>query len=285
MLNTIRPFAERFPKLLMAYRLLKSHWQLFDEPVETPMGFRLIGNAAMIRGEFEVEETRLIGELLNNATYCINVGANIGYYCCLAASLRRRVIAFEPVALNLQYVAKNIEANGWNDFVSIVPVALSDRRGVARIYGGGTGASLVKGWANASESFPTIVPTSTLDEEVASQIAGMECLIIVDIEGAEKKMLDGARRVLGMVPKPIWFVEISVGEHQPRGVLINPELFQTFQVFWLHGYEAWTTARPYRRIVPGEVERIVSSGIDTLMTHNFLFVECGRMGCWNSEGP
>jgi len=284
-LGLLRPLAERFPKLLMAYRLVKEHWHLLDVPVKTPLGFRLIGNAAMERGEFEAEETRLIQRLLPDADLCINVGANIGYYCCVAASLGKRVIAFEPVAVNLQYIVKNVEANGWSDLVHVVPLALSDSRGAAKIYGEGTGASLIKGWARGPEATPTLVPTSTLDAEAGALVAGKRCLVIVDIEGAERRMLDGARGLLGMAPKPTWMVEISVGEHQPRGSAINPDLLSTFQVFYSNGYEAWTTTAPHRPIAREEIERIAATGRDTLKSHNFLFVENGRAGSWTTAQP
>ncbi len=284
-LDLLRPIAERFPRLLMAYRLAKARWPLFDEPVATPLGFRLIGNASMERGEFEAREAELIRALLEDADMFINVGANIGYYCCMAASLGRPVLAFEPVAVNLQYLLKNVEANGWDHLVTVVPMALGDRRGVARIYGEGTGASLVRGWAKGPEDYPTLVVTSTLDAEAGSLAAGKKCLIVADIEGAERGMLDGARGLLGSSPKPVWIVEISVGEHQPKGISMNPDLLRTFEIFWAQGYEAWTTTRPYRPVTPEEVRQVVATGTDTLRTHNFLFVEGGRAGCWSRQTP
>jgi hypothetical protein len=107
--------------------------------------------------------------------------------------------------------------------------------------------------------------------------------MIVDIEGAERRMLDGASSLLGMSPKPVWMVEISIGEHQPKGVTINPDLFSTFELFWRNGYEAWTTSRPYRAITIEEVKRIVVSGQDRLNSHNFLFVESGKTGFWREK--
>jgi FkbM family methyltransferase len=280
-LNLLRPLLERFPRLLMNYRLVKDHWGLFDAPVATPLGFRLAGNASMQRGDFEPEETQLIGALLQEADVFVNVGANIGYYCCLAARIDKRVIAFEPMTVNLQYLLKNVEANGWGQRVDIVPLALSDSRGAAKMYGGGTAASLLKGWARGPEENPTLVATSTLDAEALTSVAGKRCLILIDIEGAERRMLKGAAGVLGSSPKPRWVVEISVGEHQPGGLSLNPDLFDTFQVFWSNGYEAWTTNRPYRLVSPEEVRQIVATGRDTLATHNFLFVEKGTQGCWS----
>ncbi|MFH1602807.1 MAG: FkbM family methyltransferase, partial [Pseudomonadota bacterium] len=184
--------------------------------------------------------------------------------------------AFEPIALNIQYLIKNVEANHWNDSVEIFPLALSDKSGVVKIYGYGTGASLSMGWGRAHEQYPTMVMAATMDEVLGSRFLGKKCLVLVDIEGWEKKMLDGALTLLNRQPKPIWMVEITTVEHQPQGVAINPNFAATFQMFWDRGYEAWTATRMSRRIFPEEVERVVRREQYALPTHNFLFVEEGK---------
>lgn len=47
----------------------------------------------MASGDFEPEETRLIQDLLQEVDTLVNIGANVGYYCCHALSLGKRVIA------------------------------------------------------------------------------------------------------------------------------------------------------------------------------------------------
>ena len=275
-LRAIRPVLERCPKLATAYRLARATWALTDRPKMTPFGFKLAGNQAMQRGEFEVDETALVRTLLPRVDVLVNAGANIGYYCCIAASMGKRALAFEPVALNVQYLIKNVEANGWKDRVEVYPMALSDKQGVVKIYGGGTGASLLAGWAGASAQYSTLVATTTLDQALGDRFHGMRCLILVDIEGAEKALLDGALALLSQHPKPFWLVEIATVEHQPAGIALNPHLAATFQLFWDLGYEAWTATRPHRRILPAEIERVVSREQYALPTYNFLFVETGQ---------
>ena len=48
----------------------------------------------------------------------------------------------------------------------------------------------------------------------------------MDIEGAEKYMLEGGQKLLDLKLKPIWLIEISINEHQPKGVTINPDLVE-----------------------------------------------------------
>jgi len=157
--------------------------------------------------------------------------------------------------------------------IEVHPLALCNNVGIVEIYGGGTDASLLKGWGGTPEQHITMVPCSTLDNILVSRFKNKKCFVIVDIEGAEQLMLEGATSIINMFPKPIWMMEISISEHQPMGIKINPNLLSTFRVFWNCGYEAWAIDRLCRIIYPEEIEEISRSGINTLATHNFLFIE------------
>jgi FkbM family methyltransferase len=240
-------------------------------PVKTPGGFWFSGNKLMQSGAFEPEETRIVGELLSHVDILINVGANIGYYCCIALQRKKRVIAFEPMPGNLEFLMKNIISNGTEESIEIFPLALSSRSGIAKFFGGGTGASLIQGWAGQSDEDLTLVPMSTLDTVLGHRMHGTRCLVVVDIEGAELAMLQSASKLLSNTPRPIWLVEISVNEHQPTGILINPNLVETFKIFFDAGYQAITANRESRSIPLQEVQQVAATGIDTLKTHNFVF--------------
>jgi FkbM family methyltransferase len=61
-----------------------------------------------------------------------DVGANIGLYSVYAATARScRVYAFEPSVFNLELLARNIASNGLQEYVTIVPLALTDRLGLS----------------------------------------------------------------------------------------------------------------------------------------------------------
>lgn len=271
-----RPVVERFPIVPMVYRFVRDNRRVLDVPKMIPLGFRLIGNPAMESGRFEIVETEIFNRILDKVDVVVNIGANIGYYCCIALQRGKHVVAFEPIATNLRYLCKNVKANGWEDQIEVFPLALSGKHGIIEIYGGGTAASLVKGWAGIPEQYVELVPVSSLDAVLGFRFDGRNCFFLVDIEGAEKMMLEGANIALSWSPRPIWLVEISIAEHQPHGIAINQELISTFQIFWDRGYEAWTVEKRPRLVLLEEIERIVATGKDTLLTHNFLFVEKGR---------
>lgn len=258
-------------KLYKAYRYVKDKKDVYDTPVETNLGFKFSGNVAMANGSFEPFETEIIKKLVQKSDIFINVGANIGYYCCLALSHGKDVIAFEPIQSNIQYLFRNIKANNWQDKAEVFPLALSNQVGLIDIYGEGTGASLVKGWANTPEDDVTIVACSTMDRIIGDKYTGKQCLILVDVEGAERLMLAGSMKLLAMNPKPVWVVEISITEHLAGENKINPHLMETFDIFYRAGYLVWTADDDCRPIDRSEIVSIAKTGISTVKTHNFIF--------------
>src|SRR5262249_11602765 len=74
------------------------------------------------------------------------VGANIGYFSCLAASRCKHVLAFEPQPINLEYLLANVRTNGLKN-IEVFPMALGDRAGVLDLFGASaTGASAIQHW-------------------------------------------------------------------------------------------------------------------------------------------
>jgi FkbM family methyltransferase len=268
-----RFFPRQYIYLRGLHRYARKSRKLLDDPKETPMGFKLSGNDLMASGLFEQEETAIVFRILQKVDSFINIGANIGYYCCIALQSGKKVIAFEPLEDNLRFLYRNIAANNWEDRIEIFPLAVSDQAGIVRLFGGGTGASLIPGWAGHSDENSTFVPATTLDTIFGHRLSHERRFILADVEGGEYRMLKGATNLLTQTPKPIWQLEICISAHQPRGISVNPNLLNTFRFFWDNGYEAWTADRTLRQITQAEIKRIARGGPDTVKTHNFLFIE------------
>ncbi len=146
-------------------------------------------------------------------------------------------------------------------------------------YTGGTGASLLKGWAGTSEAFETLIPTNSLDNILGKRFDGRRLLVIIDVEGAELAVIKGARRHLSMAPRPIWMVEVAVTEHLPSGLGVNPNLLATFQAFWEAGYVALKLDPRSPLAIVGEEEIMAAqkgsrSALETC--NNFLFMDADR---------
>jgi len=270
--KVFKPIIKSSPYFSKLYRQSRDRKYFNSIPKETPWGFKFTGPTSMQIGEFEPEETEIFLSIIKDVDVLVNVGANVGYYCALALSHNKYVYAFEPIQLNLNTLLKNMKINNWEDSIEVYPLALSNKKsGVIEIYGGGTGASLIQGWAGVKDESPSLVPISTLDNVISDKLINKKSLILVDVEGSEKYMLEGAISTFKNDPKPIWMIEINITEHWPKGVEINPNLLSTFQLFWDHGYVAKTANKENRLVTKIEIENIVNTGVDTLNFHNFLF--------------
>ena len=148
------------------------------------------------------------------------------------------------------------------------PVALGSQPCIATLHGASTGASLIAGWAGTSPLLRQIVAVSTLDILLGGRFDGKRLLIKIDVEGAERAVLEGAHKTLRMSPPPIWLVEICLSEHHPAG--LNPNYARTFELFWQNGYEARTADRGSRVVSPADVERWVSARTCDF-GHNYVF--------------
>jgi FkbM family methyltransferase len=275
--RSVRPMVERNPRLAMAYRHYRDMEHFARSPVQTPFGFKFVGHPAMEAGTFEPDEVRVVKQLLRDADVFINVGANVGYYCCFALQAGRRVVAIEPVPNNLQYLYRNLLINGWDERVEVLPVAIGDRRGLVDIFGGGTAASLLEGWAGIPSGYRQTVPLTTLDDSVGGRFEDQQRFILIDVEGAELGVLKGAKSLLAAPRKPVWMIEVSIDEHFPGGVKINPNLRATFELFEQAGYSAWGVGKTLSPVDYDEARAIAQSGVNTLSTHNFVFAEPGAL--------
>jgi FkbM family methyltransferase len=245
--------------------------------VLTPLGFKLTSGLhpayeLMRNGKFEIEETTIISRLLPRVDLFVDIGANLGYYTCLALQAGKPVIAFEPQLQNLQCLFRNLTANGWEGRAEVFPLALSERPGLLTLYGAsGPSASLIKNWAGYSARFSKTVPVSTLDNVMVGRFTERKLFIKMDVEGAEYYVLKGAVGMLARVPKPVWLLEICLEEFHPEGN--NPDFQKIFQLFWDYGYQAFTATATPKLVSPVEVAEWVAKRHAASGTFNYVFSE------------
>jgi len=256
------------PGLAHAYRLMRDRRVAVAPPVQTSFGFTLAGNKRLANGHHEEAEIGVFLGLIERASVCVDIGANIGLYTCVAASRGKHVLAVEPLARNLELLYRNIEANNFTE-VEVFPLGLTSRTGVERIYGFGMGASLIQGWAGSLRNSYKLVAVSTLDLILNSRFVGLPLLIKMDVEGLELEVLKGAAQTLGMNPRPKWIVEICLNEHFPGGQ--NDKFCETFETFWRCGYKTSIADGEQRVVGQGDVLRWARLGRVDFGSHNYLF--------------
>lgn len=250
-------------------------WKSTTE-VMTPLGFKLVSGfhpayKLMREGKFEIQETEVVTKMFAKVDVFIDVGANLGYYTCLAAKNGKRVIAFEPQQQNLRCLMRNLVANDIQEEVEVFPLALSDKPGLLTLYGAsGPSASLIKGWAGYSSKYSQQIPVSTLDNVLGIRFIDHQLFIKIDVEGAEFQVLEGAHALLNRVKKPIWLLEICLQEFHPSG--LNPDYKKIFDVFWMSGYQAYTATVPPKLVDQNVVAEWLKNKVGGFSTFNYVFV-------------
>ena len=261
---------KRIPFLINIYRLIWRELDRLQPKRMTHWGFYLSGNKQMANGEFEVTETKLFLKLLNDIDLFINVGANIGYYCCHALNKNVDVIAFEPMENNLYYLYRNIKDNNWKN-IEVYPVALSEKNEIATIYGDNTGASLIPGWSNFEPSFKKHLSVFELDRLNLDYYREKRKLVLIDIEGAEYEMLKGAEKLLNSEISPIILIEIAYyGYKDQDKEKINLNYYKTFKLFFNYGYKGFEIKDT---LVPITTKKIndLEEEKKSFNSYNFLF--------------
>jgi len=153
-----------------------------------------------------------------------DVGANIGLYTRLFANLGAgEIVAFEPVASNLQLYRRNVALGGIEQRVRCLPLALSDRdeegqfqlddvQSTSGTLNRVTGGAAAEGRRNLGLAPKTErVLCRTVDSLVAAAEVPPPDLIKVDVEGAEGLVLAGGLKVLA-THRPRLLVELHGAE-------------------------------------------------------------------------
>lgn len=225
----------------------------------------------MLSGQFEQGEVAIIKDLLSSSDTFVDIGANIGFYTCLALYLGKHVIAIEPKRANLDLLFDNLSINGWtNGECEVFPHALSEKPGLANIYGAtGTAASLLKGWAGHSERFSEIVPITSLDFILSGVSKSGTIVVKIDVEGAEYSVLRGAVNTLVLPNQIAWLIEICLNEYHSHG--LNPHYRETFEIMWANGYQAYSGDSKRIPIGREDINQWVKMRHCSLNTMNFLF--------------
>jgi FkbM family methyltransferase len=150
-----------------------------------------------LRDLFKTDECDLI----------LDIGANVGLSVCPALSKKYRVLAFEPIPVNVELLRTNLWLNGWDvDQVGLVAAGVSSSSGNASIFApigqednsalasahvatlntGGSAASIFIDLVSIDEYFDSA--NSTLRDKVR--------FIKIDVQGHELPVLKGMKRML-----------------------------------------------------------------------------------------
>lgn len=176
---------------------LKARFSWWRVPIRSgPLRGQRIGVMCGMRfvgGRYDPSAVRALSTSLHPGMTVYDVGAHVGYLTLLAAQRvggQGRVIAFEPLPLNLRYLRGHLRANRLEQ-VSLVEACVSDRAGPVHFDPGkGTGRGRLL--PQLAGSFRSV----GIDEEVTAGRLPPPGYIKMDVEGAELLALQGARQTL-----------------------------------------------------------------------------------------
>ncbi|MBS0237765.1 MAG: FkbM family methyltransferase [Proteobacteria bacterium] len=165
---------------------------------------KLVGNRI-----WEPKVTALVASLVKPGMTFIDVGANFGYYTCLAGTLMgptegSRVFAIEPQPDLANLIVRNSYVNWSMAPIEVINVAIADRFGTRTLHvpsGLTSQASLTKptrGLDRSGRRPPELVPIAveveTLDNLFPDPITAD--VVKIDVEGEELGVLTGARELI-----------------------------------------------------------------------------------------
>ncbi|CAE6492569.1 FkbM family methyltransferase [Candidatus Nitrosotenuis uzonensis] len=150
-------------------------------------------------------ETAVIRENLKPGYTMVDIGANLGFYSMLAASLvgsAGRVFSFEPFAHNVDLIRASARENGF-DNVKVISCAVSDKIGSAKLYLSPYYSSehslFDYHYSTGSDSTENTVDvkTVTIDQYLESEVGDLRVdFIKMDIEGSEGKAISGMEKTI-----------------------------------------------------------------------------------------
>ncbi len=167
--------------------------------------------------QYEKVHTDFLKTIINKDWICLDIGANIGYYTLLLSKLARngKIYSFEPNSTNFQLLNLNVYIN---DFQNVITnqIALSNENNYQNFKI--TKDSAFASFKNTerSEVINTVkVKTKKFDDYVREKGIEKIDFIKIDVEGAEKLVLDGAQNVLDSLRPKIILAELCEDNLRP----------------------------------------------------------------------
>jgi len=155
-------------------------------------------------GTYERELQEMFVAHVKPGDVVFDVGANVGFFTLLSSLLvgvRGRVVAFEPLPRNLALLRRHLEVNAVGN-ATVVAAAVADEPGSGFL---GEAASPSQGSLSTGSSAGCVVRVVALDPLVADGMLPAPSVMKIDVEGAESRVLSGARSILS-IHRPVLFL-------------------------------------------------------------------------------
>jgi len=165
-----------------------------ESPGQSEEGFLLYAPQSMLQRDATTRA--LFAAEVRSADVCVDVGAHVGYFTCIACAAGTATVAVEPLKdqsgsslpqHRIEQVHQCGSVPGWS----------RRQTRLAPIYGYSDIASLILAWNAGSPTRTDTISVSTLDLLLGNRFRGQKLLIKIDVEGFELDVLAGAAENVG----------------------------------------------------------------------------------------
>ncbi len=219
-------------------------------------------------------QTELVMKTVNNGMRILDIGANIGYYALMEASLvgpQGKVYAVEPSIENIKLLKKNIEVNRFENIIGTENIAISDKNSKARFYV--SEKSNLNTLSNPNNSFNKLlklkkdfveVQTLTVDKFLENKPA--VDFIRMDVEGYEINIFKGMKKTLkSKHPLKIFFEAHPFLYDNPKNCVKS-----YLSEFRKYGFEVKAIVDRYTLLKPKSIENSVEIICDKMWAPSIL---------------
>lgn len=236
------PLAALFKRLWWRIR-----WACTSQPFSFPFRKDLVilipktgpGAGIFYQGSSEPDTTEFLNRFLRPGMVVLDIGAHIGEYTLLAAEKvgeHGQVHSFEPSPVIYPVLEKNVQINGFtNVFLNQLAVSNKDGELEFEISSEPSTSSIRNLVGTKVDSKLTYVKTVSLDR-YCSDLKRKPDLIKIDVEGAEKYVLQSAHNILKL---PLSDSPTLVLEYAPQNYArFNYQPSEILELLAFYGYQA-----------------------------------------------
>lgn len=205
---------KKLRKLISGYKLklFGMHHEMVDAVL---VGCKLHIVKGTLRNEPDQDDAWLF-HLMGKFDRIFDIGANIGQTALFAKiqGQNKHILLVDPNPEALSLAAKNLIVNGYSQNCMFISAFVSDKENEQIelfTIGAGAAGSMYKGHAHTAAAVGTSIMTPTTTMDRLFQLTGwLPDFVKIDVEGAESKVLSGAKEIASK--QKTWFM---VEMHSP----------------------------------------------------------------------
>jgi FkbM family methyltransferase len=208
-----------------------------------PDDFDFLAQHVMATRRYFPSHFELALDLAPPSGVILDLGAHLGTFALAAAASGRRVIAVEASPRNVDLLRESARANGLDDALTVVPVAVSNREGTVRFHQEGA-------WGQITESAWAVnvveVPARTVPDILGDFGLARVDVVKLDVEGSEIAAIAGMAEMLSARDAPAVLYESNA--HTLRMFDATPE--KLIGVLSELGYDNYLVKEDALRLTP-----------------------------------